>query len=121
MVLAKLVDSHTIEDMNEEQFDDLKQFITSTVSQSETRLREELASKEDLVGLASKEELHDVRSSLVSLREEMRDGFTGVGEAIESLAANMDKRFNEFDSVVHRHTTEIEDHERRLTGLEHAA
>jgi len=84
--------------MNEEQFDDLKQFITSTVSQSETRLKQELASK-----------------------AEVRDGFAGVGEAIEALAADMDERFNEVNSVLHRHTTEIEGHERRLTGLEHVA
>lgn len=34
----------------EELFDDLKQFISTTVSQSEERLRSELASREDLAG-----------------------------------------------------------------------
>jgi len=112
MVLAKLVDSHTIENMNEEQFDDLKQFITSTVSQSETRLKQELASKAELRAL---------QTEFRTLQEEVRDGFAGVGEAIEASAVGMDRRLNKFDSVVHRHTTELEDHERRLTGLEHAA
>ena len=51
--------------MNDDQLDDLKQFIDSRVSQAETRLEDQLK----------------------GLRAEMRDGFAGVGEAIEQLHA----------------------------------
>jgi len=49
--------------MDENQLDDLKQFITATVSQTETRL----------VG------------RLENLEQKVDDGFAGIGEAIEQI------------------------------------
>ena len=69
--------------MNDEQLDDLKQFIDSRISQSELGLRGEIG----------------------GLRKEVRDGFAGVGEAIEQINQRFDERDKEVDQ--------------RLTNLEH--
>ena len=50
--------------MNDQQLEDLKQFIDTRISQAEARFDENLEEK------------------LEALRKEMLDGFTGVGEAI---------------------------------------
>ena len=84
--------------MDEEQFDDLKQFIEATVSQSELRLKGELASKDDLLKLEGKVD---------SLEAKMDAGFAGVGEAIETLGDHIEAR--------------LDDHETRLSTLEQAA
>ena len=78
--------------MNEEQFDDLKQFIASTVSQSETRLE----------------------AKIDRLEATVDDGFAGVGKAIDDLGEDLDKRFDAQQSLV-------EDHESRITKLEERA
>jgi hypothetical protein len=88
--------------MNEEVIEDLKQFIAVTVGQSEARLRDDMVSKDDL------------KSEFKSLRTEMHDGFTGVGEAI----ANLDEHVEEHLKLV---TARLDDHETRLTTLEQAA
>ncbi len=75
--------------MNNDQLDDLKQFIDSRISQSEARFDETL-----------KEELG-------TLRTEMLDGFSGVGEAIEEILKQLDENKAEFD--------------KRLTKLEQQA
>ncbi len=55
--------------MDNSQLDDLKQFIQATVSQSEERTRTDLNKRiDDLEG---------------SLTQEMRQGFEGVGDAID--------------------------------------
>ncbi len=58
--------------MNDNQLDDLKQFIEATVSQSEQRVKDEL---KDEIKIA---------------RQESADGFAGVGEAIESIHNQLD-------------------------------
>ncbi len=77
--------------MNEEQLEDLKRFIAVTVSQAETHLREELATKTELHAMEER------------MTKEMRDGFAGVGDALESQARILDE------------------HEHRIAGLEQAA
>jgi hypothetical protein len=49
-------------------FDDLKQFFAATISQTEERLRNDIAA---------------VRQEGAAVRAEMRDGFAGVAESIE--------------------------------------
>lgn len=49
--------------MSDTQFDDLKQFITATVSQTEERLQTQIS----------------------QLRNEVTDGFAGIGDAIEQI------------------------------------
>lgn len=71
--------------MKDEQLDDLKQFIVSQISQSESRLETKLGTK------------------IEESREEMQNGFAGVGEAIEQI---------------HNIT---DNHENRLTKLEEKA
>jgi hypothetical protein len=63
--------------MNDDQLDDLKQFIATTVSQTEARLRNDLANKADIVRIEQK----------------IDDGFTGVGGAISDFNDDIDKRF----------------------------
>ncbi len=78
--------------MDDKQIEDLKQFIANTISNtvtdivktSERRLRRGLAGKKDL-----------------------KAGFDGVADAIETLSEHVDKR--------------LDDHETRITTLEKAA
>jgi hypothetical protein len=77
--------------MQDDQIDDLKQFIASTVSQTEQRLTERI----------DKMDVH-----LDSLEKKVEDGFSGVGEAIAEINDSMEKR-----------NTEVND---RLTNLESA-
>lgn len=65
--------------MNDEQLEDLKQFIDSRISQSELRFDDKLDGK------------------IESLRKEMLDGFAGVGEAIEEVHKQLDESKAEFD------------------------
>lgn len=67
--------------MNDDQLDDLKQFIDSRISQTEARFDEKLDSKVD-----------ELRKELGDLRAEMLDGFAGVGEAIEEINKQVDER-----------------------------
>ncbi len=75
--------------MNDEQFEDLKQFVANTVSQSETRVRDDLGTQ-------------------------LAAGFAGVGDAIETLGKHIDERTDPQD-------VRLDDHEQRLTHLEHKA
>ena len=61
--------------MNNDQLDDLKQFIDSRISQSELRFDDKIE----------------------GLRREMLDGFAGVGEAVEEIHKQIDERKAEFD------------------------
>lgn len=63
--------------MDDTQLRDLKDFIDGRVSQAETRLNEDLGKKID--------------EKIDGLREEMLDGFTGVGEAIETINDRLDR------------------------------
>lgn len=78
--------------MNDEQLDDLKGYIATTMSQTEQRLREELGG-----------EMRELRTEMSDLRTEMREGFAGVAEALEPIHSNLD------------------DHETRLGRLEESA
>lgn len=66
--------------MNDDQLDDLKQFIDSRISQSEDKITSE------------------TRSSIQELRQEMLDGFAGVGDAIEEIHKRLDETKAEFDA-----------------------
>lgn len=62
--------------MNDEQMDDLKQFISSTVSQTEQRLGERI---------------DGVEQRLDRMQTEMEQGFAGVGEAIDAIHERMEE------------------------------
>ena len=110
--------------MNDEQFQDLKQFIDATVSQSEARTREliqtTVSESESRLRqeLASKQDLQSVAQDLNALRHEVRDGFAGTGDAIEALSDHIDERLDARDKVVDE---QLADHEHRLSHLEQAA
>lgn len=72
--------------MNHDQFEDLKQFIDSRISQTEKKFDEKLDS-----------EIGGLRQELASLREDMLEGFSGVGEAIENIHNQLDETKEEFD------------------------
>ncbi len=65
----------TIGYMNDDQLDDLKQFIDSRISQSEARFDDKIE----------------------KLRREMHDGFAGVGEAIDEGQTQTDKAANDLE------------------------
>jgi len=65
--------------MNDQQLEDLKQFIDSRISQTEARFDEKLDEK------------------LEVLRKEMLDGFAGVGEAIEEINKQVDERLTKLE------------------------
>ncbi|HKU18891.1 MAG TPA: hypothetical protein VJP80_06495 [Candidatus Saccharimonadales bacterium] len=78
--------------MDENQFDDLKQFIVATASQTEKRLETK------------------IETMINDLRGEMLDGFAGVGEAIEHINNRLDERDTRFKTC-----------NKRLTKLERQA
>lgn len=65
--------------MNDQQLEDLKQFIDTRISQAEARFDENLEEK------------------LEALRKEMLDGFTGVGEVIEEINKQIDERLTKLE------------------------
>ncbi|HLC91879.1 MAG TPA: hypothetical protein VJC09_02400 [Candidatus Saccharimonadales bacterium] len=77
--------------MNEEQLDDLKQFIDSRISQTEARFDEKLEKIDDKVEGLSKE--------FTNLRKEMLEGFAGVGEAIKEINKHFDKRLTKLEQA----------------------
>jgi chaperonin cofactor prefoldin len=68
--------------MNDDQLEDLKQFIDSRISQSEQTFD------------------HKLDEKLGALRKEMLDGFAGVGEAIENVHTQLDKTKAEFETRI---------------------
>lgn len=65
--------------MNEQQLEDLKQFIDGRISQAENRINGEF---DERLGSTRDELMLHISTQIGSLRQEMLDGFTGVGEAI---------------------------------------
>jgi hypothetical protein len=59
--------------MNDSQIDDLKQFIDGKISQSESRLSEKIENAEN------------------GLRKEMKDGFSGVADSLETTNQILDE------------------------------
>jgi hypothetical protein len=91
-------------------FEDLKQFVAATISQTEERLRADLGT---------------VRQDTRSLREELRDGFAGVGDSVETLNQHLAERDAAVDdqitwlrgaSKAHQQTLSL--HGKRLGHLE---
>jgi hypothetical protein len=72
--------------MNDDQLEDLKQFIAASVSQSEERLRGEM------------------NQGFQAVRQEMADGFLGVGEAIDTIH----KQMGEQNAAVDKRLTKLE-------------
>ena len=68
--------------MNDEQFDDLKQFIDARISQSEETLD------------------HKFDEKLEALKKEILDGFAGVGEAVENIHKQLDETKAEFETRI---------------------
>jgi predicted nucleic acid-binding Zn-ribbon protein len=67
--------------MNDDQFDDLKQFIDSRISQTEAMFEQRLSATEAQL----EQKIEGLSSEVHRLRDEMHDGFAGVGEAVEEL------------------------------------
>jgi len=77
--------------MNDQQFDDLKQFIATTVGQTEARLEQRI---------------EGVENRLERLDRKMDDGFAGISEVVETINTRLDDQ--------DKHDKEIE---RQLTTL----
>ncbi len=67
--------------MNDDQFEDLKQFINARISQAETRFDDRFEEKFE------------------ALRKEMLDGFSGVGEAIDEINKQVDERLAKLEET----------------------
>ena len=67
----------TIKGMNEEQLNDLKQFVDTTVGQSEARLKDFIK--------------ETVSASETRLTQRMDDGFGGAGQAVVVTQDDLDK------------------------------
>lgn len=89
--------------MNDDQLNDLKQFIAASVSQSEGRLRGEMSQGFRAVRLEMHQEFKTVR-------QEMADGFLAVGEAIDEIHKQLDKQ-SEINATVDKRLTK---HEQRI-------
>jgi hypothetical protein len=71
--------------MNDQQLEDLKQFIDSRISESQTSLESKIDSR-------ISESQTSLESKIEDLRLEMNDGFAGVAEAIEVINERLDDR-----------------------------
>jgi hypothetical protein len=78
--------------MNDDQLNDLKQFIANTVSQTEVRLAERIDKLDQRVD---------------SLEHEVRDGFAGIGEVFDQLNQRLDER-DEHDKAIDQRLTKLE-------------
>ena len=84
---------------NEELFNDLKQFITATVSQQTADIRGDISGiKGDISGIRA-----DIKALDVKI-DQVQDG---VGDTLIKLTKALDV------------TKEVQDHEHRITRLEH--
>lgn len=63
--------------MQDDQLDDLKQFIDSKISQSEANIRQ------------------DMHTGFQAVNQKMDDGFAGVGEAVDQIHAQLAERDTE--------------------------
>jgi hypothetical protein len=86
--------------MNDDQINDLKQLIATTVQQA---VKQEITEAEVRIIANLGGQIEALDAKVDDLREEMRDGFAGVGDAF--APAN----------------DQIEDHEKRITTLEQQA
>ena len=82
--------------MNDDTITDLKQFITATVSQQVSTVKDDLSELVELVKEENKQ-----------LKTQMEEGFAGVGDAIEAITQSIEPK--------------IDDHEARITNLESQA
>lgn len=81
-----------------EQFQDLKQFIEATVSQTEARLSDRIDSVDEKLEALDKRLSKDI----AVLRQETEDGFAGVGEAISTIHDQIEERDKEVDARLTR-------------------
>ncbi|HWZ65572.1 MAG TPA: hypothetical protein VNX65_02105 [Patescibacteria group bacterium] len=64
--------------MSGENLQDLKQFITATISQQ-------------IANVATKDDIEDLRYEIAEVRSEMHGGFASVGEVISQILDRIDK------------------------------
>jgi hypothetical protein len=90
--------------MSDEQFDDLKQLIQTSASQTEQNLKQDMdkgfSEVRNRMGDGFAKVRKEMNTGFVEVSNEMGNGFAGVGEAITPL------------------NDAVDDHERRLTKLE---
>lgn len=82
--------------MSEHQLDDLKQFIASSVSQSEECRRNEMH-----------QGFEAVREGFQAVRKEMADRFLAIGDAIDEIHKQQDKQ-SKVNATVDKRLTKLE-------------
>lgn len=80
--------------MNNDQLDDLKQFIAASVSQATANM----ATKDDLKDLATKDDASQIRGDLQRVEQKVDDGFAGVAEIVDEIH----KQNDDFDTRLTR-------------------
>jgi len=86
--------------MNNDQLDDLKQFIAASVSQSEERLRGEMNQGFRAVR-------QEMAEGFQAVRQEMADGFLAVGEATDEIHKQLDEQ-HKINATVDKRLTRLE-------------
>lgn len=85
--------------MNDDQLNDLKQFVAATISQATANM----ATKDGLKNLATKVDVEAIKIDFRRLEQKVDDGFAGIADAVEDINARHDN------------------HEGRITRLEQQA
>lgn len=100
---------------NEELLEDLKQFVRGTVSQAVSGL----ATQADLDALNAK--LEAVRAEMVT-KADLRSAIDGVrSEVVDGMNQQTETIVAAIEAVDHRQTARLDDHETRISRLEHRA
>jgi ABC-type transporter Mla subunit MlaD len=92
--------------MNDDQLDDLKQFIAASISQSEARMTACIDGLETKVGgLEQKiggltQRFDRLEKKVDSLEQKIDDGFAGIAEALEINIDRIDERQDRFDKTL---------------------
>jgi len=73
--------------MNDDQLEDLKQFVAALISQSEQRVKVDLEQIKD-----------ELKQEIKAVQNDMAEGFAGVGEAIEETHKQTDDQFRIVDT-----------------------
>lgn len=99
--------------MNDDQLDDLKQFITATVSQTEARLTERIDGIDTRLG-SLEQKVGTLEQKVDVLEQKVDDGFAAIGEILADTTANNDAHNEEV-------AEQLTDHAQRLVRLEQQA
>ena len=95
-----------ITSMNDDQLDDLKQFITATISQGLA----DVATKDDIANMATKDDIAAIRAEMAT-----KDDLVQLKSELSTQIQDLDLKLDTIAETLNEH---LEDHEQRITTLE---